>query len=305
MRQLLLTVIVILPIAVEAANLGGDGSAPTPTRGERTGTSISKEGSSPDRRGTEHQPLVVRTIPNTVPDEERERVTREREVQIANEVELNKWTAVLAVTTVFLALIALGQFLMFFFQLRLMKSGAKDTSELARSASINAAAAKLSADASQRIVEIMKDTAEKQLRAYVSVDTTKVTDAQGNEVQQIGLSVRNGGLTPAYKLQAWMTVAVRANEPTFPFEEPMQLADKGWTLLDAKEAKLMKLDYPQFSPEELAAVRANVRALYLWGEITYNDIFGVQRRTSFSYLRDSANLPVGHWLHCAHGNEAT
>ena len=46
-------------------------------------------------------------------------------------------------------------------------------------------------------------------------------------------------------------------------------------------------------------------ALYIWGEITYDDVFGEERTTKFRFWLGKEGMRLHRFAHYATGNEAT
>jgi hypothetical protein len=60
-----------------------------------------------------------------------------------------------------------------------------------------------------RLVRNTKDTAQRQLRAYVSVSVERHPDIQSNQPLTAILILKNSGLTPAYVVSVWARMGLR------------------------------------------------------------------------------------------------
>lgn len=131
----------------------------------------------PDKRGTPEQPFIVQSPKDQAKE--------------ADDHSVAVWTRWLGITTLALTVVGIGQFLMFWYQLRLMARGAKD-------ATIAARAAEKSADVAERSLTQLE---RPHVFAHVSNAGTKVvkgTDDQGElERDTMELVIFNFGRTPA------------------------------------------------------------------------------------------------------------
>jgi hypothetical protein len=184
------------------------------------------------------------------------------------------------------ALVIVGalQALLFFVQLKLIRESLTD-------AKVAAKAAERAAKATEDAVELSRQTAERQLRAYVQIvgkDFLVQGDA-GNERFVNQLSVVNTGQTPAYQLKIDSVVKVlpRPIPENFKFDfipeglnRSMMMVGSGRSvghdsladtiLSDAEMINIMRLD-------------SGVR-LYSFGTVRYEDCFGKPRFNNFCYF---------------------
>jgi hypothetical protein len=123
---------------------------------------------APDQRGTDQVPLAVKILPATDAQEQAEKAEHERkekaviDEKLAFETQrIADYTDRLALFTVLLFCVAVAQAGLFLWQLRYMRQGMRDAEM----------AAKDSADATRDSVTLAKDTAQRQLRAYVFLDS--------------------------------------------------------------------------------------------------------------------------------------
>lgn len=115
-----------------------------------------------DQRGTESQPLVVKAQEAEKTPERVEQDRHENEEKADRESRLVLWTFALAVLTGVLALIAGGQLVMFWIQLKLMTQATKDAGIAAKAAQYSADAAKWEFIASHRPKLILRDATTEQ-----------------------------------------------------------------------------------------------------------------------------------------------
>jgi hypothetical protein len=100
-----------------------------------------------------------------------------------------------------LAAIGVGQAMLFFIQLRYMRSGMDDAAISASAAKEAADTAKIQAEVARDTLKTMQDTAERQLRAYVFVESAQVINVvDGSGSPEAHVVIKNYGQTPAYEL---------------------------------------------------------------------------------------------------------
>jgi hypothetical protein len=138
-----------------------------------------------------------------------------------------------------------------------------------------------------------RKSSERQLRAYVFGNgggISLVAPSSGGIMQiHVDYRFKNFGQTPAYKASTWTTMEIfEVNAPVFSqhtgrgnfaigpganFESPL-----GGTL----------------NYQELADIRADKKAIFIWGEIKYVDAFGEDRHFRF-YDRNGLEIPGKGW----------
>ena len=137
----------------------------------------------------------------------------------------------------------------------------------------------------------IRDNAQRQLRAYVGVvvppDNQRINRFFPPEVPTVRLNVRNFGQTPAYKASYIAASDIRA----FPLPKDNDYAitvDKKLSnpvtifpgIFDLGDIKIVTKR--ALTAEEIASIQdCNVRRLYAWGTISYEDAFKAQHYTNF------------------------
>ncbi len=156
-----------------------------------------------------------------------------------------------------------------------------------RVASEAANAARQSADATRNSVKLAEKTAERQLRAYVFLDSEKIIEklrvAAGEEPSFL-LRVKNFGLTPAYNFVVVRATAIGPWPPDADL--PMASAQESTQVLPPGEISYWgsSPDTPgggKVTAEEFADMTAGRRRFYIFGRITYVDAFDKPRYTNF------------------------
>jgi hypothetical protein len=165
----------------------------------------------------------------------------------------------------------------------------------------------------KQISERQKSFGEMQMRAYVYVAEITVFNVanpiQGeNEIilptgaeithpklgPSVLIQIRNTGNTPAYDLIHWAQLSFRE----YPLKSPLsgapdlKLATKMPLAPGVITTKTYKLPHP-LTDTEIAQLRAGTFAIYLYGGITYEDIFGRRRFTNFRYFHNELSGRIG------------
>jgi hypothetical protein len=175
----------------------------------------------------------------------------------------------------------------------------RQTTHIRRSAS----AARKSANAASATVQIMKDTSEKQLRAYVYPVTASRYRHKG--VMVIKLQIKNAGQTPAYDCTKYMVEAVSDTypQPAREFERPVPNLDNKVPIPPGESINFFKTA-TQLSSQQEAQIMLGNAAIYLFGKIAYRDAFGNQRRSEFRLVCVGEQLKRGLFEPCPEGNNA-
>ena len=154
---------------------------------------------------------------------------------------------------------------------------------------------------------IGRDTARKELRAYVSADTKEVVGSDGKPVaNSIGVEMRNAGQTPARRLTHWMYIEVRNFPLSKDLEPPEEDRLRVYSVLHPGMTRMIIGDFPVKDVENAKTrIENGSMALYIWGEITYDDVFGEERTTKFRFWLGKEGMRLHRFAHYATGNEAT
>lgn len=159
----------------------------------------------------------------------------------------------------------------------------------------------------RQTVKTMKDTANRQLRAYVGVEKLSISpDKEKPGQNKIDTTIINTGQTPAYDVKHWQRFKVipfPPSELTFPLEKPEHLS-KGMIGPGHKTYKHEKIladtNYYQ------SGIMDGTMVMYVWGKIEYRDAFNVIQHTRYRFMR-GGNIPIhgDAFAYCDDGNEAT
>jgi hypothetical protein len=177
---------------------------------------------------------------------------------------------------------------------------AKNTERVAWFALLFAAVA---AAAAWWTVKVMRDTAKRELRAYVYVDEAKIVDFDNDKKATVRLKLKNSGRTPAYDLAQ---VAARVTRPLgdqspFPtIDGPTEDGSNTIVNPDGIFVVPVKFDY---DPLQMVAIRNGAVNFYVFGTIWYKDAFDRPQQATFRMIY---HVGGGDELgFCAEGNKAT
>jgi hypothetical protein len=152
----------------------------------------------------------------------------------------------------------------------------------------SADAAKESAEAATAAVAQMRNTADKQLRAYVCVSSALLKFPQP-DIPEGQVHFKNCGQTPAYTLQGWIHTwfsehPLKEVLPTAPddFRKGSETLPPGGTTIFVAPGK------PPLPPLNLAVLGRKEFTLYIYGEVRYRDIFGRDQFTRFRLIHGGA-----------------
>jgi hypothetical protein len=160
------------------------------------------------------------------------------------------------------------------------------------------------AGATDKLVKGAEKTAERQLRAYVNVANAKAKP--DGEFFVYSIEVKNFGQTPAYKVRLRYMIELR----DFPATEPFVVPDHPQVSVAVLPPTVPIHD--AFRPTQILGTNQRQRlnngtaAIYVYGLITYEDIFEGARETEFRYMigGNVGVSPEGAVRICEEGNRA-
>jgi hypothetical protein len=213
--------------------------------------------------------------------------------------------------TFLLVMVAGLQLGLFAWQLWLIRESLDDTKMAAEAAKQSADAAKIQAETARGTLKVMQDTAERQLRAYISVapeirPNIPDIDVSTGAMKHV-MVIKNVGQTPATNVVQYVGVGIHDfPSPNLDSPHDDQLPYRGRTIIVPGQE--VKIPFgTTLTPAQLAAVqKGDAQRLYVWGLVIYKDIFGVERRTRFQMDfggEQGFKLGALRWSH--DGNEAT
>lgn len=214
----------------------------------------------PDKRGTPDVPLVIKVIPAKGADANAAKQAEREEEKSADDWIVARSTFALAIVTGFLAIFTLG---LMIYTWRLWRITCQ-------------------------LVDGAKKTAERQLRAYISV-SAEIRNIDNGEAPSANLTIANYGQTPAYGLTQTSGIAWGESFDTLP----IPTGPKGMTnaSLLPKEHNDARVVAPRpLDIAEIAAFRTGTLTLWVYGDLRYRDAFDIDRFKKFRYM---VGGPVG------------
>ena len=134
---------------------------------------------------------------------------------------------------------------------------------------------------------VTRDSAERQLRAYVFVTSGVVALANGDAGVIVTVDFENSGQTPGHDFTTWARVQV-ADAHAEPFgPAPLPEQRPGPTVVPPRGHIQVSGSHPVTS-DELQAIRGRSKAVFVWGGCDYRDAFGNPRQFIF---RSAVNGP--------------
>lgn len=158
----------------------------------------------------------------------------------------------------------------------------------------------------------LKERTAMQMRAYLSVVINNGTYQERDKGYRFDVrpQVVNNGHTPAHKFTYWATAAVFDHPLPDEAELPTGKDIKSSFVLGPQQSIEISAGLNDYLPDIEAArvLRADGRALYIWGQLFYDDVFGAQHRTNFCHCIFWVPTPNGtivRGVYAKRHNEAT
>jgi hypothetical protein len=144
--------------------------------------------------------------------------------------------------------------------------------------------------------------AEKNLRAYVF--PSSVTRFRNNGVLKLKVVFTNSGRTPAYACTSWVFEGIHSgpNKPIFPKDPPQNMHSTYFIASDG-ETEVFDEALP-IGAEDYKFISNGIRALYLVGEVKYQDVFNEHRTTRFRLISSKSDFVADRFTFCEEGNDA-
>jgi hypothetical protein len=133
----------------------------------------------------------------------------------------------------------------------------------------------------ERIISQMKDTAQRQLRAYMGVSKIFLNLAIPT-IPQGSVEVKNFGQTPAYKVRQWIGITMGRYPLTSPLQKsPHIQASVAVVSPGVSHASVVSLK--KAVPENVV-IGTLETTVYVYGEVIYEDAFGEERHTEYRFI---------------------
>ena len=138
----------------------------------------------------------------------------------------------------------------------------------------------------QDLVTDGKVTAKKQLRAYLGVHSADVGFTRGlselHELLQAIIQIKNAGQTPAHNVVQCIKAEIRPlDNSSRVFVSPT--TDRGPIVMAPGTRLEIRYEFAASHAKLVEMQSKNTLAIYVWGAVTYQDIFGDKQTLSFQY----------------------
>jgi hypothetical protein len=268
-----------------------------PSRGMNSQTqqhqsNSTKKPTNSNQQGTENTPLIVRVVPTPKTQEETAQETKDRAEKSANDRKLVNFSGALVNATYVLAAIGVLQLIVFGYQAyqlrRTVKAATDQSGAMERSITEAGRAAKAMEDVARHFeanVSIVRERTAQQMRAYLTVlvglavyqEREKGTRFEGKPL------LVNSGPTPAravkYRARADILPIPLPEDFNFPLPEKHV---EGGIMGPHQNANMSAIVENFIEDGEVENAKLNKgKALYVWGIVTYADIFGEPHYTKF------------------------
>lgn len=154
--------------------------------------------------------------------------------------------------------------------------------------------------AAEETVVVTRESTERQLRAYVHIKEGKRHD-DGDKPRFI-LTAHNTGQTPAHDVTFWILIVTATQEG----DPPAPLVKQPGRFPMGPEGELVhRARISDGLPDDIwDSIKSGDKAIFIHGEITYTDSFGVNRWTRFRYKYGRGEIGSNEIILCESGNEA-
>jgi hypothetical protein len=126
------------------------------------------------------------------------------------------------------------------------------------------------------------DTAKRQLRAYISVDGATVSRFGDTVVPpEAHVIFKNSGQTPAYEVRGWIAIKMAEFPFNGTFEEFGTLQPFSSVIGSGGSVHGIGATKRSLSNDENKSVNDGTGAIFVWGELTYQDAFKAPHYTRF------------------------
>jgi hypothetical protein len=143
-----------------------------------------------------------------------------------------------------------------------------------------------------------------QLRAYVNITHIAPGEFAAGKTFRAKVVMANKGATPAYRVQVHAQVSTRPLplDPESLVLEQLADQDRSVVVLAKEEPMNIHPDFAEpFQQNLIDAIQAGEAALFCFGVITYEDIYGTPHKTQFRAMFEPAAMQFSN---CDEGNES-
>ncbi len=155
-------------------------------------------------------------------------------------------------------------------------------------------------------VKVTRQTAERQLRAYIFQEIKFDERADNNLVPHARVILHNYGQTPAHDVLAWVGIGVFEVPLVNPLPN-MKTENVTPSVIGPNSTGpdlLVTMGQP-LPDTFIEDVKQKGIGLYIWGEIEYMDAYKNSRQTGFRYVLGKDTIDSNRIAICKEGNYAT
>lgn len=151
-----------------------------------------------------------------------------------------------------------------------------------------------------------KDSAERQLRAYVAIEQKLIDKPEIGKSVWATVKFKNFGNTPAYESRAFINFRISKSPPAIPDGSEFGRLDGTVESIGPGDSRRMKLNIGKLNRAAIEDVFEERKHIYIYGMIQYKDTFGKTRYTKYRYIYSGHKMFEGTELFgCSGGNELT
>jgi hypothetical protein len=184
-----------------------------------------------------------------------------------------------------------------------LRRGMRVTRQAANAATQAAEAASRAAGAAETSNNQGREMAEKELRAYVSVDKAEIAGIESGGPPVATLTFKNSGQTPAYDLTGMGGIAMGTTFDSLPVPVGSPRQSRS-SLPPGTSTQWFHAAPRPLIPEQIAALRDGTMTLWVYGELHYRDAFGIDRFTRYRFqIGGGVGIQGVRLAVCEEGNE--
>jgi hypothetical protein len=141
----------------------------------------------------------------------------------------------------------------------------------------------------RKMLDSTRDTARRQLRAYLGFPDAFIENLGAGRFQ-IQITVANSGRTRALHVTKWIKAALLDRSENCPFEE--QKFDRIQHALAPRSRWRLREDC-DWSDDLAAAIQRSDKIVHVWGQVRYTDIYGEPHLSNFRFRSQAARYTNG------------
>lgn len=158
--------------------------------------------------------------------------------------------------------------------------------------------------ATRRLVMDARENAERQMRAYVGVESSSIALSQGSPAVA-SVVFKNYGKTPAYEFTIQSGIEMAPSFEELPPPAPEPPGGPRGVLSPGATVVLSRSGTTLIGAEHVAALQTEKRAIFVYGEVSYVDAFKKRRFLAYRLMTGgSVGLHGKNLASCEQGNNA-